>query len=288
MEAIVRALADESRRTLLEALAAGPATAGRARGAAADRPSGRVAAPAGVAGGGTCGRSPGGAAAGLRSPPRAAGGARSMAGPVPGPVGRAAGRPARGGGAGKTRTKEHRHDEQRHGTVAGSWAACDPQTARASCASRTASRRTSTTCGRHSRIRAASPSGSARSRAICESAASSAHVSIASGWEGTGRVEACEPPNRFVVLTRDADAPDETSDTSHRGQADRRRLGDRSWSGRNAACPSICSRPTGPGSRSRSRISPPTSPVSERADDAKARWDAIFPAYQDLAAHVKA
>jgi len=30
-----------------------------------------------------------------------------------------------------------------------------------------------------------------------------------SGWEGTGRVEACEPPRRLRVLTRDADEPDE-------------------------------------------------------------------------------
>ena len=30
-----------------------------------------------------------------------------------------------------------------------------------------------------------------------------------SGWEGTGRVEACEPPRRLLVLTRNADEPDE-------------------------------------------------------------------------------
>jgi uncharacterized protein YndB with AHSA1/START domain len=30
-----------------------------------------------------------------------------------------------------------------------------------------------------------------------------------SGWEGTGRVQACEPPRRLRVLTRDADEPDE-------------------------------------------------------------------------------
>ena len=30
-----------------------------------------------------------------------------------------------------------------------------------------------------------------------------------SGWEGTGRVQACEPPRRLLVLTRDADEPDE-------------------------------------------------------------------------------
>ena len=30
-----------------------------------------------------------------------------------------------------------------------------------------------------------------------------------SGWEGTGRVEACEPPRRLLVSTRDAEGPDE-------------------------------------------------------------------------------
>jgi uncharacterized protein YndB with AHSA1/START domain len=30
-----------------------------------------------------------------------------------------------------------------------------------------------------------------------------------SGWEGTGRVEACEPPRRLMVLTREADEPSE-------------------------------------------------------------------------------
>ena len=32
---------------------------------------------------------------------------------------------------------------------------------------------------------------------------------FASGWEGTGRIEVCEPPQRLLVLTRDADEPDE-------------------------------------------------------------------------------
>ena len=30
---------------------------------------------------------------------------------------------------------------------------------------------------------------------------------FASGWEGTGRVEACEPPRRLLVLTKDPDEP---------------------------------------------------------------------------------
>ncbi len=31
---------------------------------------------------------------------------------------------------------------------------------------------------------------------------------LASGWEGTGRVEACRPPERFLVLTKEAGALD--------------------------------------------------------------------------------
>src|SRR5215469_17254086 len=30
---------------------------------------------------------------------------------------------------------------------------------------------------------------------------------FASGWEGTGRVEACEPPRHLLVMTRDPDVP---------------------------------------------------------------------------------
>src|SRR5438445_6000416 len=32
---------------------------------------------------------------------------------------------------------------------------------------------------------------------------------LASGWEGTGRVDACEPSRRLVVTSKEADAPDE-------------------------------------------------------------------------------
>ena len=35
---------------------------------------------------------------------------------------------------------------------------------------------------------------------------------FASGWEGTGRVEVCEPPQRLLVLTRAADEPDATDE----------------------------------------------------------------------------
>lgn len=33
----------------------------------------------------------------------------------------------------------------------------------------------------------------------------------ASGWEGTGRVDVCEPPDRLRVVTKDPDEPDEGS-----------------------------------------------------------------------------
>jgi uncharacterized protein YndB with AHSA1/START domain len=32
---------------------------------------------------------------------------------------------------------------------------------------------------------------------------------FASGWEGTGRVQACEPPQRLLVLTKDPEEPGE-------------------------------------------------------------------------------
>ena len=49
-----------------------------------------------------------------------------------------------------------------------------------------------------------------------------AHL-FASGWEGTGRVDACEPPKRLLVRIKDADEPDEKR---NRGRADRRRRPD--------------------------------------------------------------
>src|SRR6476646_8777298 len=66
----------------------------------------------------------------------------------------------------------------------------------------------STICGRRSPTQAASPTGSAKSRASCASAESSAPNSSASGWHGTGRVEACEPPQRLLVLTKDTEEPE--------------------------------------------------------------------------------
>ena len=82
---------------------------------------------------------------------------------------------------------------------------------------------------------------------------------FASGWEGTGRVEACEPPRRLLVLTSDADEPDKPYE--HAIEATLAADGDQTilvWEERG--CPRNSSPRTGRGSRSMSKISPPTSP----------------------------
>ena len=72
---------------------------------------------------------------------------------------------------------------------------------------------------------------------------------FASGWEGTGRIEVCEPPRRLLVLTTDADDPhDHAIEAALTADGDRR-----SWPGRSGACRSTSSPPTGRRSRSTSR-----------------------------------
>jgi uncharacterized protein YndB with AHSA1/START domain len=47
----------------------------------------------------------------------------------------------------------------------------------------------------------------------------------ASGWEGTGRVEACETPRRFLVVSKASDKPNEHStEVTLTGDADQTRL----------------------------------------------------------------
>ena len=78
---------------------------------------------------------------------------------------------------------------------------------------------------------------------------------FATGWEGTGRVEACEPPQRLQVVTRTRTSRTSTSSRPHWPPTATRR----SWSSRNGACRWSSSPPTAPGCRSMSKISPPTS-----------------------------
>src|SRR5580693_7535766 len=131
-----------------------------------------------------------------------------MAGPVPGLVGTAAGRPAHRDSPGQTRTKEHQMTSNaRPGTrILGSLRSAD-----GTGVVRIEGRYDTgiddlwsalTDPGRLARwygqvegdLR---PGGQFRVRVL------------ASGWEGTGRVDACEPPRRLLVTSKEADAPDE-------------------------------------------------------------------------------
>lgn len=105
---------------------------------------------------------------------------------------------------------------------------------------------------------------------------------FASGWEGTGQVEACEPPQRLLVRIKDADEPDEnvieavlTAD------------GDQTivvWEERGMPLTLLSAY----GAGVQIHVEDLTDHLAgrERRDDAKTRWDEVFPAYQDLAANV--
>ena len=80
---------------------------------------------------------------------------------------------------------------------------------------------------------------------------------FSSGWEGTGRVEVCEPPQRLLVRHQGCRR---AGRGRYRGCADAPTPTRPSWSGRNGACPWTCSPLTAPGCRFMSKISPTTSP----------------------------
>src|SRR6266849_6768758 len=85
------------------------------------------------------------------------------------------------------------------------------------------------------------------------------------GWDGTGRVEACEPPRRLLVTTRETDESwrkgrgaqpfDQAIEATLTADGDQTILVIEV-----RACPWIRSPPTGLGGRSMPKISPPTSP----------------------------
>jgi len=107
-----------------------------------------------------------------------------------------------------------------------------------------------------------------------------AHL-YASGWEGTGRVEACEPPQRLLVHVEDADEPDE-QDIEVTLTAD----GDQTivaWEERGMPLNLLSA--YGAGVQLHVEDLADHLAGRERRDDTKARWDELHPAYQDLAAN---
>jgi uncharacterized protein YndB with AHSA1/START domain len=105
---------------------------------------------------------------------------------------------------------------------------------------------------------------------------------FASGWEGTGRVEACEPPRRLLVRIKKGDGPDgneiEATLTADDGQTIM------VWEERGMPLDLLSA--YGAGVQLHVEDLADHLAGRERRDDAKARWDELHPAYQDLAANL--
>ncbi len=110
---------------------------------------------------------------------------------------------------------------------------------------------------------------------------------FASGWEGTGRVEACEPPQRLLVLTKETGEPDEDA-----GEPDEHTIEATLTADGNQTILVIEERgmpldllaPYGAGVQVHVEDLAAHLAGRERGD-AQARWAELIPAYQDLAAN---
>ena len=107
---------------------------------------------------------------------------------------------------------------------------------------------------------------------------------FASGWEGTGRVDVCEPPQRLLVLTRNADepyAPDEHAiEITLTADGDRTIL---AWEEREMPVDLLPAY----GAGVQVHVEDLASHLAGRERcDAAARFDELFPAYRELASGV--
>jgi uncharacterized protein YndB with AHSA1/START domain len=103
---------------------------------------------------------------------------------------------------------------------------------------------------------------------------------FSSGWEGTGRVEACEPPKRLLVRIKDADEPEEgVIEVTLTADGDQTIV---VWEERGMPLDFVSA--YGAGVQLHVEDLADHLAGRERRDDAKARWDELHPAYQDLAA----
>jgi uncharacterized protein YndB with AHSA1/START domain len=107
---------------------------------------------------------------------------------------------------------------------------------------------------------------------------------FASGWQGTGRVEVCEPSQRLLVLTRDADEPDAPEE--HVIEVTLTADGDRTilaWEERSIPVDLLPAY----GAGVQVHVEDLAAHLAGRERcDAPARFDELFPAYQELAADV--
>jgi uncharacterized protein YndB with AHSA1/START domain len=105
---------------------------------------------------------------------------------------------------------------------------------------------------------------------------------FASGWEGTGRVEACEPPHRLLLLTKDPDQPYElVIEATLTADGDQTVLVIE-----ERGMPLDLLAAYGAGIQVHVEDLAAHIAGHERSDDAEARWEQLLPAYQALAADV--
>jgi uncharacterized protein YndB with AHSA1/START domain len=105
---------------------------------------------------------------------------------------------------------------------------------------------------------------------------------FASGWEGTGRVEACEPSRRLLLGTNDADETGEgIIEITLAADGDRTVL---VWEERGMPADLLAA--YGAGVQIHVEDLAAHLAGRERCQDPKARWDELFPAYQALTVDV--
>jgi uncharacterized protein YndB with AHSA1/START domain len=102
---------------------------------------------------------------------------------------------------------------------------------------------------------------------------------FASGWEGTGRVEACEPPRRLLLLTKQPGKPDEqVMEITLAADGDETIL---VWEERGMPLDLLPAY----GAGIQVHVEDLAAHLAGRERcDADARWNELFPAYQVLAA----
>jgi uncharacterized protein YndB with AHSA1/START domain len=107
---------------------------------------------------------------------------------------------------------------------------------------------------------------------------------FASGWEGTGRVEACEPPQRLLVFVKEAGGQDEKeTEVTLSAEGDQTSL---VWEARGMPLDFLSA--YGAGTQIHVEDLADYLAGRERRDDAKSRWDELHPAYQHLATNLEA
>ncbi len=104
---------------------------------------------------------------------------------------------------------------------------------------------------------------------------------FASGREDTGRVEACEPPRRLLLVTKDPCQPDEgVIEVTLAADGDQTIL---VWEERGMPLELLAAYRAGTQVHVEDLAA---HLVGRERCDAKARWEELLPAYQDLAAHL--